>query len=115
MQFIANFRLSSAKNPPSDILSDLYEAIAYTNNHLMSKHKLMYTTITPYYKYDTLHIIEFSIDIIPLSDWDGYIPEAVNLSQIARYLLSRYPDKYRPLVGKGCGNRLFNVNVEVIK
>lgn len=115
MKIIANFRPASAKNLTSDMLSDLYEAVSYTNNHLMNKHKLMYTTITPYYKCDTSHIIEFSIDIIPLSDWDGCIPETVNLSQIARYLLSRYPDKYRPLVGKGCGNRLFNINVEVIK
>lgn len=115
MQIIANFRLLSAKNPPSDMLSNLYEAIAYTNHYLMGKHKLMYTTITPYYKHDTSHIIEFSIDIIPLSDWDGYIPEAANLSQIARYLLSRYPNKYKPFVEKGNGNRLFNINVEAIK
>lgn len=115
MKIVANFRPSSPKNFPSDIIYDLQEAIAYCNYHLMNKHKMMYEKITPYYRYDSCDIIEFSINIIPLSDWDGHLLTTANISQIAKYLLSHYPDKYRPFVGKGNGNRLFNVNVEEVK
>lgn len=105
MKIIANFRPASAKNLPHDILPDLQEAVAYCNNYLMKKHKMMYTTIIPYYMYGTSYII-------PLYDWDGHLPTTMNISQIARYLLSRYPNKYKPFVGKGNGNRLFNINME---
>lgn len=109
VKIIATFRLASIANPPSDMLSDLHEAIAYSNHRLMYKHKLMYTDIIPYYKYDTTDIIEFSILLVPLSDWSGDIPSAMDLSQISRYLLSHYPDKYRVLIAKQNGTRFLTL------
>lgn len=112
--YIATIRLANNHQFPHDAYNDLKEAIAYTNFIFMKKHGLMMGGLKTVVTYNTEYNCYYKIEIKPIQNWDGSTPKQIYLKGIAQYLLSRFPDKYKPFVTTKHGTRLFDIFFEEV-